>query len=144
MGTFANRSGRNIRNTNDDTRATTMTSSDATTRTMTALAGLLTVALATALATAALAEQAAPSAAPPAEAGMRVHVDPATGRMLETPAADPAQRRAADRAPLQEQDGATPQGGKMVVLDDRFHSEMRVEVPKDGKASTDCAPAPAR
>lgn len=109
-----------------------------------ASAFLLTLALAF---TARAAEPAPAAASPSVEAGMRVNIDPATGRMLETPAPDSVQRKAVQRAPLQEQPSTAPDGGTMVILDDRFHSEMRVEVPAaaGGEAApvvkTDCAPA---
>ena len=98
--------------------------------------------------TAVAAEPTTAAPAPTAEAGMRVNIDPATGRMLETPAADRVQRRVVQRPPLAEQPSTAPEGGTMVILDDRFNSEMRVEVPEgsDPKAvpKADCGPAPQR
>lgn len=82
-----------------------------------------------------------PSSAPaPSSPGMKVNIDPATGRFLDEPAADgAAQKRAAEPAPVVMEPSPVPGGGVgFRVPDQRYDSEMKATVAPDGKPSIAC------
>jgi hypothetical protein len=109
------------------------------------LALLTTGALATA-ATPALAQDGAPAATPsaPSDAGMKVNIDPKTGRLLEEPAPDTASKRAVAAPPIVLEPSPV-EGGGMVLrpTDRRFDAEIQASVGPDGKADVGCE-APAK
>lgn len=89
-----------------------------------------------------------PRPAPTAEAGMKIHVDPATGQLV-APKSDPdAARNVAAAAPAE----ASPQfkvekvttngKGRMVHLNGRLMMEMTATVGPDGKVSHGCDQIP--
>lgn len=92
------------------------------------------------------AEQAQSVAAPAAQAGMRVYVDPATGRRLSNPTAEQRANAAAlDRdnpafstssEGLREE--PLPGGGVLVHLDGRFQSAVTVRRQADGALVQTC------
>lgn len=111
------------------------------------LALLTTGALATA-ATPALAQDSAPAATPsaPSGPGMKVNIDPKTGRFLEEPApdTDAASKRAATPPPLVMEASPVEGGGTgFRVTDQRFDAEIQASVAPDGKADIGCE-APAK
>ena len=109
------------------------------------LALLTTGALANA-ATPALAEDGAPTATPsaPSGPGMKVNIDPKTGRFLEEPAPAPASRRAAAAPPIVLEPSPVHGGGMgFRATDPRFQAEIRASVGPDGKAGIGCE-APAK
>lgn len=92
------------------------------------------------------AQDVAPAAAADSSSGpgMKVNVDPKTGRFLEEPAAESgaASKRAA-AAPIVMEPSPVEGGGVGFHVDDqRFDSEMKATVSPDGKADIACdAPA---
>ena len=76
--------------------------------------------------------------------GMRVSIDPSTRTFVETPAPEAKRRAVMQRPALVAQLSTVPGGGTMVVLDDRFQSEMRVHAQAGGETGTDCGQAPPR
>jgi hypothetical protein len=83
-----------------------------------------------------------PMAAPAADAaGFKVNVDPATGRFLETPAAEPDAGAALPRAeqPLVEEPSAIPGGGVHVrITDQRLNAAMKADTAPDGSTHVGC------
>lgn len=83
---------------------------------------------------------AAPPAPPFPAAGLRVHVDPATGRMVPRPAAaqaTPALLPAAQPG-LVEEPGTTAAGGFKVTSRGQFQSAVVLRVGPDGKPIMTC------
>lgn len=104
------------------------------------LALLATGALANA-ATPALAQDSAPAATPsaPSDAGVKVHIDPKTGRFLEEPPPDTAPKRAAAAPPIVLAPSPVKGGGMgFRPTDRRFDTEIRASVAPDGKADIGC------
>ena len=77
-------------------------------------------------------------------AAMKIHVDPATGQVVERPATGTREALAPARAdalpPLKIENGKTKAGGKRVRLDDRFMMQMTAAAGPDGKVSQSCVP----
>ncbi len=101
-----------------------------------------------------LAAPAAPTApaSPPAPApspspGLKVNVDPQTGRFLETPSREPgtgAASQAEALPPLAEEANPIRGGGvRLQVPDARFHSELKANTAPNGSTDVSCG-APAK
>lgn len=74
------------------------------------------------------------------QAGMQVHVDPATGKLIDPPpsAPQPAAAAKARRALPAPRKGTSPAGGTEILLDDRFTASMEVTDGADGKPAIGC------
>ena len=79
---------------------------------------------------------------PAAAAGMKVHVDPATGQLVSAPS-DPAAPREAlgvEKLPELKVEKVTAKaGGKKVNLQGRFQMQAAVAIGPDGKVAPSCA-----
>lgn len=90
--------------------------------------------------------QAASHPAAPGQAGMRVHIDPKTGALVDAPAGADAldAARAASAATstssagLVEKSGPTAAHGVSVDLQGRFRSAMRLDLGPNAEAVTHC------
>lgn len=113
------------------------------------LVALTLCALTTAFPTKAAAGSAASPAAPAPEPspGLKVNVDPQTGRFLETPPREPetgAASQAEVLPPLAEEASPVPGGGvRLHVPDARFHSELKANTGPAGSTDISCG-APAK
>jgi hypothetical protein len=104
------------------------------------LAVLLAACVAGHVAAASAQGQAATSGAALApQPGMKVNVDPKTGRFLETPAPESASRGADSAAPLVMEPSPVPGGGTgFRVPDQRFDSEIKATTTPGGSANIAC------
>ena len=100
--------------------------------------------------TVAAADDAAPAAAAvTGSSGLRVHIDPSTGELLDEPPpgseTDVGTNLKSTGPELVEEPSPVAGGGTMIRLDDRFRADFRAEVGPDGKLVTDCQqPAESR
>ncbi len=100
--------------------------------------------------TVAAADDAAPAAAAvTGSSGLRVHIDPSTGELLDEPPpgseTDVGSSVQLPGPELVEEPSPVAGGGTMIRLDDRFRADFRAEVGPDGKLVTDCQqPAESR
>ena len=74
-------------------------------------------------------------ASPPPRAGMKAHVDPATGRLVPEPVVPEPSRLPAPMPPAVEE--PAPGGGMMVRLNGRFMSDLVATVNPDGTVRMD-------
>ncbi len=107
-------------------------------------AALVLAALVSFPAAAAERKNDAPRPAPASEAGMKIHVDPATGQVV-APKSDPAAARKATAAapaesfpPAKVEKVTTKAGGIKVALHGRFMMETTATVGPDGKVVQAC------
>jgi len=95
-------------------------------------------------------DDAAPAAAAvTGGSGLRVHIDPRTGELLDEPPpgseTDVGTGLKSTGPALVEEPSPVAGGGTMIRLDDRFRADFRAEVGPDGKLVTDCQqPAESR
>ncbi len=92
------------------------------------------------------ARPALPASKSPATAGLKVHVDPATGRIVPPPAKAPADPAAKAIFPsahegLVEERGTTVAGGFKVDVQGRFRSAVMLQTGADGKPRMTCVDA---
>jgi hypothetical protein len=89
------------------------------------------------------AEDPPTSASPAASAGLKVNVDPKTGRFLETPAppsgATAAAQPATSEPALEAQPSVVPGGGVLIHMpDERFHADVKASTAPDGTKHVEC------
>jgi len=85
---------------------------------------------------------AAPTTAP--SAGVRVYVDPATGKTRAPTEAELRAQPAITAAPLQNRIRQLPDGSTLLETGPEMMNNMEVQVDADGKSTTRCANPPKR